>query len=166
MARKPPHTRVLGDMDALIAFLRQTHVPAPPSANEEAEDTSWRVRQYERFTDLDPEESYYRIVSVCKLLYRDLASGASRAHLERYAPGIAGLDVSALVRIRYDAEAEEYVILAKGAEYRIYRGDIRYLYPLYCIVPDAAEYELAYDGEDVVSYSLISDTDPIPVFSQ
>jgi hypothetical protein len=166
MAPQRVRTRLVGDVLDILDHVISHHEPAPVSVDlEQEEDAAWRIQYYHRFSDLDRGEQYYRTVTVCKLLYRDILSGCDNPLLRKYAPGIERIAPSSVSRIRYDNEAEEYVIRsAEGEEIRIYKGDVAYIYPLYCQVPDAAEYDIAYEGEEVFSYAIYNDATYIPVF--
>ena len=165
MARRVVRTRLIGDVGDILAYIKSHHEPSPATVNlEQEQDAAWRIQYYHRFSDLEKGEQYYRTVAVCKLLYQDIERGCENPLLRKYAPGIEDVKYSSVQKIRYDAESEEYVICTTDGEIRIYKGDIAYIYPLYCQVPDAAEYDIAYEGDEVFSYAIYSDTAYIPVF--
>lgn len=165
MGRHVERTKLVGDVEDILAYVISHHEPSPVTVNIEQErDTAWRVRYYNQFSDLERGEQYYRTIAVCRLLYQDVMRGSNNALLRKYVPEIGDIDPHSVTKVRYDAEAEEYVIYHTSGEIRIYKGDIAYIYPLYCQIPDAAEYDVAYEGEDVFSYAIYNDTVHIPVY--
>ena len=167
LSMAPPRVRttLIGDVQDILSYIASHHEPSPVTVNmEQEQDAAWRIQYYHRFLEPERGEQYYRTVTICKLLYQDIAHGCENPLLRKYAPGIEGIDISTLKKIRFDAEAEEYVIYSTDGEIRIYKGDIAYIYPFYCQVPDAAEYDIAYEGEEVFSYAIYNEATYIPVF--
>ncbi|RZN46195.1 hypothetical protein EF808_05930 [archaeon] len=162
---QPQHTVILGDISEIIEHIKN-HTPEGRTIEQYVpEDDAFEYRRRYRLIREDKRpENYYRNVAICKMLYSDLVHGTNLTRLEKYAPGISSVDPEDVVRIRYLPEDEDFVIRTTHDTFRIYKGDVQYIYPLYCHVRDNTEFELAYEDDRVITFHIFDDTGAIDVF--
>lgn len=168
MAHSASHTTIVGDINEILDHMRQNHTPkkSPSHMERDEKERVQRVRHYNRFVGKDTEESYYRVVTVCKLLFYDITHHTNMHIISRYAEGIDSISPEDIEKIYYDSPGEDYVVKTPDTEYRIYKGDIRRIYRFYCDIPDSVEYDLVCDGSQVYTTAKHNETVRIPVFSK
>jgi len=163
----PKRTVILNDVSAIIKHMsdnRKLYVGTDvPDGNEQK--STERKNRYDIFLKDDEKDHYYSDVTICKFLFYDLVNGSNMDMLRRYVPDIEKMESNAVEKVYYEDKTEEFVIITKEHEYRIYRSDIRYIYPFYCQVKDPVEYEIVYFGDKVYTYSKFNENSLIPVFS-
>jgi len=159
MARLRRHTSIINDVSSILRHMRDNRdfylVEAPPEELHQPEKKA--SERYKILLNDNERDHYYSDVAICRFLFYDIARGTNMAVLKRYAPHIGDLDHRDVDRIFYDPESEDFVIQARHREVRIYRGDVRYIYPLFCQVRDPIEYELVFDGDKVYSLNKFND---------
>jgi hypothetical protein len=117
-------------------------------------------RNYEKFSNLEEHKDYYQQIKVCKAMFNDIRKNSPYvAKMDHYSPGIGGLSIDDIIKIRYNAEDESYIIYAHHQTYEIYEGDIRFIYPSIGDIPDSFEYEVVYEDSSVYVYNRFT-TDP------
>ncbi|MHC1605128.1 MAG: hypothetical protein ACXQTP_04065 [Candidatus Methanofastidiosia archaeon] len=164
MVSRSPRTEIVGNISDIIAFLKATHKKRKPYAATQDMEAKKRRDYYNRFLNLEEGEDYYKTVAICRMIYLDLKRGTNLRKLSRYAPGIESIKPSEIKKIRYDNGTEDYVVTTSSDKYRIYKGDIKYIYPTYCKIPDSQEFELVFEDGRMYVVSKFLDTEEIPVF--
>jgi len=117
-----------------------------------------RSPRYDLFLNDTERDHYFSDVTLCRFLFFDIARKTNLEGLKRYLPKIAEIDYREIEKIYYESESEEFVIRTKNDELRIYRGDMRYIYPFYCQVRDPIEYELVFEDDKVYSIDKFNDS--------
>gem|GEM_PF-2731144 len=160
------HTSILNDVSSVIEHMKANkelyahRKPLHESDDNESESAGPR---YNLLLNDNDRDHYYSDVAICRFLFYDIRRGADRSRLLRHIPQIGSVDPKEIEKIFFDPESEEFVILSRSGEIRIYRGDIRYIYPYYCQIRDPIEYELAYEGDKVYSYNKFNDESEAPI---
>jgi hypothetical protein len=144
-------------------FLRKAK-ERPVEQKEEPTDMATQ-RNYARFSNLEEHKDYYQQIRVCKAMLNDIRKKSLFvSKMEQYTPGISDLSIEDIIKIRYNAEDESYIIYAHEREYDIYEGDIRFIYPSIGDIPDSYEYEVVYDDSSVYVYNKFTADPPFKVF--
>ncbi|MBU7033501.1 MAG: hypothetical protein HXS53_13295 [Theionarchaea archaeon] len=144
-------------------FLRKAR-ERPVEPKEEPTDLATQ-KNFAKFSNLEEHTDYYQQVRVCKAILNDIRKKSLFvSKMERYTPGIGNLSIEDIIKIRYNAEDESYIIYAHEGEYDIYEGDIRFIYPSIGDIPDSYEYEVVYDDSSVYVYNKFTADPPFKVF--
>ncbi|MBN1785977.1 MAG: hypothetical protein JW825_03155 [Candidatus Methanofastidiosa archaeon] len=168
MPEAQKHTKIINDVLSIIDHMRNNldlymveNAIEEPSEQQIEEGKAVR---YGIFKNDNERDHYYSDVAICRFLFYDIANGTNIEKLSRYNPGIANIDPGKIEKVYYDEESEEFVIRVADEDFRIYRGDIRYIYPFYCQFNDSIEYELVFDGDKAYSYPKFNDGFEITIF--
>lgn len=144
------------------AFLQRAREHKHEHDVESYEDTTFR--NYEKFSNLEEYDDYYQQIKVCKAILNDIKSQSPYVlKMGKYCPEISELVIEDVTKIRYNAEEEAYIVYARGTEYEIYEGDIRFIYPSLAEVPDSSEYEVVIEDSSVYVYNKFTSDPPFRV---
>jgi hypothetical protein len=122
-------------------------------------------RNYKKFSNLEEYTDYYQQIKVCKAILNDIRSRSPfLSKMEKYSPGIGALSIEDVVKIRYNAEEESYIVYTGGTEYDIYEDDVKFIYPSIVDVPDSYEYEIVIEDSSVYVYNKFTAEQPFRVF--
>jgi hypothetical protein len=136
-----------------------------PHQNEEEPYHEATFRNYLRFSNLEENKDYYQQIKVLKAILNDIRSQSPFiSKMEKYCPGISGLTVDDILKLRYNPEQESYVVYADENQYEIYEDDIRFIYPSITDVPDSYEYEVVIEDSSVYVYHRFATDPPFRVF--
>lgn len=137
---------------------RQTEYEEPPY-----DETTFR--NFRRFSNLEEYHDYYQQIKVCKAILNDIRSKSHfLSKMEKYSPGVAALSIEDIIKVRYSAEEESYIIYTDGTTFDIYEDDIKYIYPSIVDVPDSYEFEVVIDDSSVYVYNKFTADQPFRVF--
>ncbi|MBU7023850.1 MAG: hypothetical protein HXS40_06750 [Theionarchaea archaeon] len=147
----------------LEEFIRKARRRQPEYEELPYDETAFR--NYRKFSNLEEHTDYYQQIKVCKAILNDIRS---RSHflskMEKYSPGIGALSIEDVVKIRYNAEEESYIVYADGTEFDIYEDDVKFIYPSIADVPDSYEYEIVIEDSSVYVYNKFTADQPFRVF--
>ncbi len=136
-----------------------------PHGYEEEHYDEVTFKNYERFSNLEEHRDYYQQIKVCKAILNDIKNQSPFIlRMEKYCPGVGGLTLEDILKIRYDPEGESYIIYTDGSQYDIYEGDIRFIYPSIVDIPDSSEYEVVIEDSSVYVYHRFTSDLPFRVF--
>jgi hypothetical protein len=122
-------------------------------------------RNYVKFSHLEEYKDYYQQIRVCKAILNDIKNQSCFVlKMDQYSPGIAGLSVDDITRIRYYPEEEAYIVYANGCQYEIYEDDMRFIYPSIADIPDSHDYEVVIEDSSVYVYNRFTADPPFRVF--
>jgi hypothetical protein len=113
--------------------------------------------RYSLLSNSTEKDHYYSDVAICRFLFYDIYRGTNLTRLLNYVPQLRNVDYTEIEKIYFDSEPEEFVISLHSREIRIYRGDVKYIYPFFCQIRDSVEYELVFDGDKVYSLNKFND---------
>ena len=122
-------------------------------------------RNYERFSNLEEHKDYYQQIKVCKAIFNDIRNQSPYVlKMNQYSPGISNLSIDDIIKIRYNAEDESYIIYTPHETLEIYEGDIRFIYPSIGDIPDSFEYEIVYEDSSVYVYNRFTRDPAFKIF--